>query len=189
LDTTIDDNKIDHIVCACGSGGTAAGIALGLSLAYHENSSNIAGDMPSIHAVGVCDNPEYFYGTIASIAKEMGLDTTDIGDTSIEGFIRDRMIIHQGRGLGYASSTAEELDFIVKFSLETGISLDPVYSGKALFHFMKEIMANPESYRNSRIVFWHTGGTLGNYEKVEALSAALQSISPVRRMDVYGRKK
>lgn len=191
----IDGDTIDHIVFACGSGGTAAGISLGLSLAYSE--SNNIDNLPKVHAVGVCDYPDYFFKTITSIAEEMGLDMTSIpsesetgvsSETSIEEFVRNSMIAHQGKGLGYASSTPEELDFIIKFALETGISLDPVYSGKALFQFMKEIKENPESYRNSRVMFWHTGGSLGNYEKVESLRGTLQSISPVTRMDVYGKK-
>lgn len=190
-----DDEKIDHVVFACGSGGTAAGIGLGLPLAYHEN--NNIDNVPKIHAVGVCDYPAYFYGTITAIAKEMGLDMSSIlpgseaastCDTSIEEFVRDHVTVHQGKGLGYASSTSEELDFVVKFALETGISLDPVYSGKALFQFMNEVKENPESYRNSRIVFWHTGGSLGCYDQIEALSDTLQLVSPVERMDVYGKK-
>ena len=182
-----DSDIIDHVVFACGSGGTAAGISLGLTLAYHENE-NIE-NLPKVHAVGVCDYPDYFFETIASIAKEMGLDMTEVPCcTSIEELVRSGMIVHQGKGLGYASSTPEELDFIIKFALETGISLDPVYSGKALFHFMKEIKENPESYRDSRVMFWHTGGSLGNYEKVESLGRTLQSISPVKRMNVYGKK-
>lgn len=185
------DDTVDHIVFACGSGGTAAGISLGLSLAYLEN--NNLDNLPKVHAVGVCDYPDYFYDTIASIAKEMGLETSSISlesetAVSIEDFVRDSMIVHQGKGLGYASSTSEELDFIVKFALETGISLDPVYSGKALYQFMNEIKENPESYRNSRVVFWHTGGSLGNYDKVESLSEKLQAISPVERIDVYEKK-
>ena len=184
-----DNGRIDHVVFACGSGGSAAGIALGLSLAYHENRN--MGVLPRIHAVGVCDDPDYFYYTIASIATEMGLDLSSLlptSEISMEDFVRDHMFVHQGKGLGYASSTAEELDFIVKFALETGIVLDPVYSGKAMYQFMKEMQENPDSYRNSRIVFWHTGGSLGNYEKIESLTATLESISPVERMNVYGRK-
>ena len=189
-----DSNTIDHVVFASGSGGTAAGISLGLSLAYHQNGN--IDNLPTVHAVGVCDYPDYFYETITSIAKEMGLDMTSISagyetaicNTSVEDLVRNSLIIHQGKGTGYASSTQEELDFIIKFTLETGISLDPVYSGKALFRFMNEIKNNPESYRNSRVVFWHTGGSLGNYEKVESLRGTLKSISPVTRMDVYGKK-
>ena len=182
------NDAIDHVVFASGSGGTAAGISLGLSLAYRENKNT--DKSPTVHAVGVCDYPDYFYETIASIAEEMGLDMASVSsdEGSIEDFVRKSLIVYQGKGLGYAFSTQEELDFIVGFALETGISLDPVYSGKALFQFMNEVKENPESYRNSRVVFWHTGGSLGNYEKVESLRGTLQSISPVERMDVYGKK-
>ena len=189
-----EDDAIDHVVFACGSGGTAAGIGLGLSLAYLE--SNNIDNLPIVHAVGVCDDPDYFYNTITSIAEEMGLDLSSISsgseadayESSVKDMVRNCLTVHQGKGLGYASSTQEELDFIIKFALETGISLDPVYSGKALYNFMKEIKANPDSYRDSRVVFWHTGGSLGNYEKVDSLSQTLQSISPVQRMNVYGKK-
>mmetsp|Transcript_24531 Transcript_24531/g.67728 ORF Transcript_24531/g.67728 Transcript_24531/m.67728 type:complete len:449 (-) Transcript_24531:145-1491(-) len=189
----LGNEKVDHVAFACGSGGTAAGIGLGLSLAYRENDN--ADNTPKIHAVGVCDHPDYFYETMAAIAKEMGLDMASVfsesksgHDITIEDFFRNHVTVHQGKGLGYASSTSEELDFIIKFALETGISLDPVYSGKALFQFMNEVKDNPETYRNSRVVFWHTGGALGNYEKIESLRSTLQSVSPVERMDVYGRK-
>ncbi|MGK3735236.1 MAG: D-cysteine desulfhydrase [Bacillariaceae sp.] len=189
------DEKIDHVVFASGSGGTAAGISLGLTMAYHQNE-NMPG-LPKIHAVGVCDDPDYFYDTITTIAKEMGIDVSSFYEfpegkiksyTSIEDFVRNHLIVHQGKGQGYASSTAEELDFIIQFAVETGICLDPVYSGKALYQFMKDIEENPDSYRDSRIVFWHTGGSLGNFEKIEALRAKLRSVSPVKRLDVYGRK-
>eukprot|EP00534_Pseudo-nitzschia_fraudulenta_P010297 CAMPEP_0201227980 /NCGR_PEP_ID=MMETSP0851-20130426/195395_1 /ASSEMBLY_ACC=CAM_ASM_000631 /TAXON_ID=183588 /ORGANISM="Pseudo-nitzschia fraudulenta, Strain WWA7" /LENGTH=407 /DNA_ID=CAMNT_0047517767 /DNA_START=135 /DNA_END=1358 /DNA_ORIENTATION=- len=179
-----DDDKIDHVVFACGSGGTAAGIGLGLSLAYREK--NDIDNLPKVHAVGVCDYPDYFYETISFIAKEMGLEMPE--SRSLEEFVRESIVVHQGKGRGYASSTSEELDFIVKFALETGISLDPVYSGKALFQFMNAVKDDPQAYRNSRIMFWHTGGSLGNYEKIEALSGKLESVSPVERMNVYGRK-
>mmetsp|Transcript_44528 Transcript_44528/g.49916 ORF Transcript_44528/g.49916 Transcript_44528/m.49916 type:complete len:454 (-) Transcript_44528:1020-2381(-) len=190
-----DDVKIDHVVFACGSGGTAAGITLGLILAYREDN-NIS-NVPNIHAIGVCDYPDYFYDTISAIAKEMGLDVPSIlptsetvttRDSSLDVFIRDHLIVHQGKGKGYALSSEEELNFIVQFAVETGICLDPVYSGKALFQFIEEVKKDPESYRDSRIVFWHTGGSLGNFEKVEALSANLRSVSQVERMDVYGNK-
>ena len=44
-------------------------------------------------------------------------------DTSVEKFVRESLTIYQGKGIGYASSTPEELNFIVNFALETGISL------------------------------------------------------------------
>jgi len=188
--------SIDHIVFACGSGGTATGITLGIGLAYYELNEQ----PPRVHAVGVCDDPDYFYAEIESIGNEMGLELTTKSLTrslssndssissSIMAFVKGLVQIHQGKGLGYASSTQEELDFIAEFALETGVVLDPVYSGKALYQFIKEVMNKPEEFRNSRIMFWHTGGSLGVYDKIDALAPSLERLSGISRMDVYGKK-
>ncbi|KAL7491412.1 hypothetical protein ACHAWT_000775 [Skeletonema menzelii] len=173
------DFHLDHAVFATGSGGTAAGISLGLSMAYQSMGKSC----PKLHAVGVCDNPDYFYNTMASIANEMGASL----DTTADQFIREAVAVHNGKGRGYALSTEEELDFISQFSLETGIALDPVYSGKALYHFVKHVVENDiESYRNKHILFWHTGGALGIYEKGNDLLLKFSEMSPVKRIDAYG---
>lgn len=185
--TSSFDFNLDHVVFATGSGGTAAGISLGLSMAYGSSGQRhpfaIDKSCPELHAVGVCDNPDYFYDTMASIANEMGASL----DTTADQFIRDAVTVHNGKGRGYAQSTKEELDFILQFSLETGIALDPVYSGKALYHFMTHVVENDtESYRNKNVLFWHTGGALGIYEKGNDLLHKFSEVSPVRRIDVYG---
>ena len=177
-----DSPSLDHVVFACGSGGTAAGIALGISLAYEEQQ--VAA--PQVHAVGVCDDPEYFYDYVASIADDMGLMTG--GDHKSKEYIRQHMTAHQGKGLGYAISTQEELDFVTNFAIETGIVLDPVYSGKALYHFFTSVLQeDPERFRGSNVLFWHTGGALGMYDKGSDLLSKLKSVSPVKRLDVYGK--
>ena len=72
--------------------------------------------------------------------------------------------------MGYALSTVEELQFCADFATETGVILDPVYSEKALYHFVTCVFgADPEAYRGSSVLFWHTGGALGMYEKVDDL--------------------
>lgn len=116
-------DMIDHIVFACGSGGTAAGITFGVGLAYHEKSEQT----PKIHAIGVCDDPEYFYNEVCSIGKDMGLDLSLSGlpHNSIEDFVLDHLTVHQGKGNGYAISTSEELKFVCELAVETGIVLDP----------------------------------------------------------------
>ena len=59
---------------ACGSGGTAAGLALGLHLSA----------LPwRLHAMGVCDDPTYFYGYIDGLLKGMGVDHASLGTLSI----------------------------------------------------------------------------------------------------------
>lgn len=49
-------------------------------------------------------------------------------------------------------------------------------------------MNKPEEFRNSRIMFWHTGGSLGVYDKIDALAPSLERLSGISRMDVYGKK-
>ena len=166
------ERSLDHVVFACGSGGTAAGIVLGFGLAPEQS--------PTVHAIGVCDDPDYFYNHIASVADDMGFQ----GDAL--DFIKNNTVVHQGKGLGYASSSQEEIDFITQFAVETGIVLDPVYSGKALYHFVKHVLEeDPEAYRGSNVLFWHTGGALGLFDKEKELS--VNGVSPVKRLDVYGK--
>jgi D-cysteine desulfhydrase len=159
---------LDHVVFACGSGGTASGLSLGLALAHGalEDRHTPKRLAPTAHAIAVCDSPEYFYDYVAGLADEMGLNLPP--DTSTISFVRQHMTVHQGKGLGYAECTPEELDFVTAFALETGVVLDPVYSGKALYHFMTHVVdATPEQYRGSNILFWHTG-TLSIWQSWES---------------------
>ena len=179
-----EDERIHHIVVACGSGGTAAGIALGVALAFADNQAQ----KPTVHAIGVCDDPDYFYAYIAGIADDMGFQRP-AGLASTEEFMRAHVVVHQGKGLGYARSTAEELEFVQSFCCATGIVLDPVYTGKALYNFVKFASSADEvdSFRDANILFWHTGGALGLYDKVPELEEALRIKSPSQRLDIYGK--
>lgn len=181
-------NNIDHIVFACGSGGTAAGIAVGIALAYgalEPDSQQLP--IPKVHAIGVCDSPDYFYSFVAEIAEDMGLVLPS--GMSAEEFLRQHMIVHQGKNLGYAVSTDEELDFICNFAQDTGVVLDPVYSGKSLYNFVFDVMqgAHSESFKGSNVIFIHTGGSLGMYDKCDAVMRRIAEQSPVKRLDVYGK--
>ncbi|KAJ1428291.1 hypothetical protein B484DRAFT_449927 [Ochromonadaceae sp. CCMP2298] len=87
-------------------------------------------------------------------------------------------------------STEEELRFLVQVVQRTGILLDPVYSGKALFHLVNRVLPGqglgqgegqgegPEQkqkqggavfQRGQRVLFLHTGGGLGLYDKESQL--------------------
>ena len=179
------NESLDHIVFACGSGGTAAGIALGIALAYGAADGVEPDRMPVVHAMGVCDDPDYFYDYVADIADEMGFNLASI---SAHDFIRRHLVVHQAKGLGYASSTPEELDWVTQFAVDSGIVLDPVYSGKALYYFRSEVVPNdPDAFYGKNILFWHTGGALGLYDKGDALLSTLNQVSPVKRLDVYGK--
>lgn len=193
-DESSSEFALDHVMFATGSGGTATGIAVGLSLAYGSlgdgHPTTLGQSAPQVHAVGVCDNPDYFYQTMSSIADEMGICLPSSDNTTTEQFVRDAVTVHHGKGQGYASSSDEELDFILQFATETGIALDPVYSGKALYYFLKKVVEDdPETYRNKNILFWHTGGSIGLYEKGDDLLERLSVASPVKRINAYGKKE
>lgn len=76
---------------------------------------------------------EYFYKTMTEIAYDMGFrppsqsffneednDHKQYIQQQIIEFFRENITIHQGKGKGYAISTAEELNFCSQFARETG---------------------------------------------------------------------
>ena len=162
----------EHIIFACGSGGTAAGLTLGCKLSGISASCHL-------HAVGVCDSPRYFYDHIDHVAHELGVQDA-VGPA--EGLCT----VYQGQGMGYAKSTTEELQFLTTFSRKTGVVLDPVYSGKAMYQFVNHIVPNNPSVfkKGHRELFLHTGGTLGLYAKEADLLPCLNEGENVVKMTV-----
>ena len=56
----------------------------------------------------------------------------------------------------------------------TGIILDPVYSGKAVHAMLGEMRRDPQAWAGRRVLFVHTGGLLGVYDKADQLQTLLQ---------------
>ena len=154
--------EFDHIIFACGSGGTAAGLVIGAKLANLK---------ARIHAIGVCDSPEYFYNHIEEVAVHHGVDFDRLGP------VRGWCNIYAGEGIGYARSTEDELKYLIEVGKQTGVVLDPVYSGKALYHFVNHVVRNKKDLvrPGEKILFIHTGGTLGLYDKETQILPLLPS--------------
>ncbi|PWZ32213.1 60S ribosomal protein L2, mitochondrial [Zea mays] len=114
-----------------------------------------------VHAFSVCDDPEYFYDYVQGLIDGLnsGLDSRDI------------VSIENAKGLGYAMNTAEELKFVKDIAASTGIVLDPVYSGKAVYGLLKDMAGNPAKWKGRKVLFIHTGGLLGLYDKADQLSS------------------
>lgn len=144
--------QFDDIVVACGSGGTIAGLSLG---------SRLSSLKAKVHAFSVCDDPTYFYNFVQGLIDglEAGFDSHDIID------------IQDAKGLGYAMNTAEELQFVKDVAAATGVVLDPVYSGKAAYGMLRDMTANPTKWKKRKVLFIHTGGLLGLYDKVEQMTS------------------
>lgn len=150
----------DHIVFGCGSGGTAAGLALGVKL---------AGLPTQLHAIGVQESAEFFYGHVMEMAAAVGLDTTTLGG------LQSWLHIHRGAecgGLGSASMrpTTEELSYLIQVAHSTGIIVDPIFSCKGLYYFVHTVLKQEGLFTaGQKVLYIHTGGTLGLYEKEKEL--------------------
>ncbi|XP_024970625.1 putative D-cysteine desulfhydrase 1, mitochondrial [Cynara cardunculus var. scolymus] len=154
--------SFDDIIVACGSGGTVAGLSMASWLSELKTK---------VTAFSVCDDPDYFYDYVQGL-----LDGLEAGINS-----RDIVKIENAKGLGYAMSTAEELKFVKEVAETTGVILDPVYSGKAAYGMMKDMAQNPTKWESRKILFIHTGGLLGLFDKAEEIAS---SVGGWRRMDL-----
>ncbi|OQR82443.1 D-cysteine desulfhydrase [Achlya hypogyna] len=161
---------ITDVAFACGSGGSAAGIGAGAYLYAQHNAASAlqftSPDRPPVHSYIVCDSPTYFYDYIdTKILPTMGLAA---GTFSSRNFLQ----MTNAMGVGYAKSTADELEYIASVARQTGVLLDPVYSGKALYVLVKDLQAHPEKFAGKTILFVHTGGMFGLYDKAPELHPA-----------------
>jgi len=156
--------KWDVFVTACGSGGTTGGLALGVQRSPVLNGK--------VYGANVCDSGHYFYGIIDKLYEELGAHKKS----------KDCLEMIHARNRGYAVSSPEELAYIKEVALHTGILLDPVYTGKALFKLKEEVQSNPEHFGGKNVLFLHTGGAFGLYEKADELLSVAQPHSKVSRL-------
>lgn len=149
--------SFDEVILACGSGGTAAGFALGSALAHSPWR---------VRAINVCDDAAYFYNIVNRLYRELHAPVT----------AEDTLQIIDGyKGLGYSISHPDELALLRDVAQHTGILLDPTYTGKAYYGFVQEGQRDPERFQGKRVLFVHTGGLFGLYAKAEQLRDLLPS--------------
>lgn len=144
----------DTVVHAVGSGGTTAGLALGLA-ALGRNG---------VRLIGV------------KVSEDPGLDAkvADILDEAVDrGFVpravraSARYELIEGWGEGYAQVRPEEIATCTAFARSTGVFVDPVYTGKAL-HWL----AHHPRADLGRTVFVHTGGIFEIFAYARAFGPA-----------------
>lgn len=129
----IIDSKLDfdHIVFAIGSGGTAAGIALGVKL---------SGMKCKVTGISVCDSSKHFHHEINEIYKNLKVDYKS---EDLLEIIDD-----------YISSDVKLEHLLIKdLAQNTGIILDPVYTIKAF-----NAMIHDKRFKSQKVLFIHTGG-------------------------------
>lgn len=135
-----------HIVTAVGSGGTFGGLYLGM---------RCMGLNLSVIGSVVDSDTTYWASRLAKYLQECD-QRWELGAYDTD----QPLELINATGLGYAQNTDAEIDFIIEFASKTGIMLDPVYTGKALYAFDREVREGRLPLRGD-VVFVHTGGIFG----------------------------
>ena len=134
--------SFDHIVCACGSGGTAAGTVLGAAL-Y----------MPGTRVTCVAVDTDPFEKIVSELILQQ-CRLLDIEEKVPAFGLMDMC------GSGYSIPSAEGNDAIRLMLRSEGIVLDTCYTGKAFAGLIK--MAREGALRkDDNVLFLHTGGAGG----------------------------
>jgi len=127
----------DWVVVADGSGGTHAGLLVGLP-----GTVRILG-------VDVARPPRPHAERVPELAEE----TARLAGRTLPAF---ELVIADHAGPHYGAITKECREAVALAARTEGLVLDPVYTGKALAGLIAGVRAG--SIRGT-VVFWHTGGT------------------------------
>ena len=127
----------DVIVVACGTGATLAGLLAGL-----QGRGRVIG-------VVVLKDAGFLPNEVARLLQEAGHPAYDNYDLLTEW--------HHG---GYGKAPASLRDFCTAFAVDTGVSLEPTYTGK-LFYALHQLIERGSFTATQSIMAVHTGGLQG----------------------------
>lgn len=138
---------VDHVVVASGSGGTQAGLIVGMALA--------GADVPVI-GIDIDDDPEPLLALVRdvtdAVAQSVGL-----------GHAIPPSAFQLARGYaapGYGQPNAGMIEAVKLLASLEGIVLDPVYTGKAMAGLI-DMVRQGRFGADESVVFIHTGGAPG----------------------------
>ncbi len=133
----------DVLICACGTGTTAAGIALGL-----QQGQKLIG-IPVLKGASFLEKDIWQH--IFSV----------LGDEALTAEVYERCeLVHDYHFGGYAKVNDTLLHFIQQLEKESGILTDPVYTGK-LFYAVFDLIQKDFFAPGTRVSVVHTGGLQG----------------------------
>jgi D-cysteine desulfhydrase len=130
----------ETVICACGSGGTAAGLALGVR--HHQVATRV-------DAIAVCDDTPYFEQATRRIIDESRALRPELPTDP-------QLTVHDAyKGPSYGIMSDEQREFLELIARTSGLVLDPSYTGKALYGLSRF------DTKPARALFVHTGGLPG----------------------------
>ena len=149
LQKQINLKTVNGILVAAGSGGTAAGLLVGLALL----KSNI-----KVYAVNVLYPEKVIRKKILQLAEGCILDykiNCKLNEANLE-------ILNGYSDEGYKKINKDKVKLIKNFARTTGIILDPTYTGKAFKAYYDNILMQNNGMK---VIFLHTGGLYGVFGK------------------------
>ena len=149
--------KIDHVVMATGSGGTAAGLLVALAT---------LAPRVTLHGISVSREAELMREQILNLADEtlayLGWPETNCSD--------QLRVYDDYVGEGYAVPTKEGIEAGHLLARTEGILVDTTYTGKALAGLVGLVEEDRFSPGDT-VLFWHTGGVPALFSVAEEYSS------------------
>jgi D-cysteine desulfhydrase family pyridoxal phosphate-dependent enzyme len=136
--------KLDYVVCACGTGGTQAGLIFGAKLLDVRTKILSASVFAS-----KADASRTIVQLVNGSAELLDVDLSIVSEDVIvfDDYIKE--------GYGVLNNDVNEA---IKLVAETeGIFLDPVYTGKAMVALI-DLIKKGYFNKDDNVVFFHTGG-------------------------------
>lgn len=136
--------RIDYVVCACGTGGTQAGLVFGKKIL--DAKAEILG--ASVFA-SKADASKTVSELVNSAAELFGVDVSIVPN---EVLVFDDYI-NEGYGI-----LNKDVTSMIKLVAETeGILIDPIYTGKAMV-MLVDLIKKEQFNKEDNVIFFHTGG-------------------------------
>jgi D-cysteine desulfhydrase family pyridoxal phosphate-dependent enzyme len=136
--------KIDYVVCACGTGGTQAGLFLGAKLL--DVTAKIVG-------ASVFASKADASRTVAQLVN----GSADLLDVDLSIVPEDVTVFDEYIKEGYGVLNNEVTEAIKLVAETEGIFLDPVYTGKAMAALI-DLIKKGYFKEDDNVAFFHTGG-------------------------------
>lgn len=128
-------HAFDHIFCAAGTGTTAAGIYKGIQA---------KGLHTRLHIVPALKDGLFLQSVIAEYVD-----------------LEEDLVLHPDFHFGgYAKASTELLQFVIDWHRDTGILIEPVYTGKLLYGLI-QLIQQDHFKKGDQILWVHTGGLTG----------------------------
>ncbi|MGC0121400.1 1-aminocyclopropane-1-carboxylate deaminase/D-cysteine desulfhydrase [Pseudoalteromonas piscicida] len=138
------DKEPDYIFFPSGTGATHAGLLAGVKKKRWKTQ---------VVGISIARQEKRGIAAINELYRPLCLEN------NIEYDVSDIIFLDEFTFGGYSKYNTKLIDFINKFTSQTGVPFDPVYSGKALYG-LTQLVEQSKIPANSKILFWHTGGLL-----------------------------